>query len=601
MAVQDVIAQQQQFATETIASADALLSKIDSLTSNFFLVDPPSSIPDPGYATDSTEATQALLLGLFPSVLDVGEITQAQVPEFTSGTIDTIPDVAVPDFTGVAPSLNIPQAPSAALPVVPVAPAVDDPSLPDVPTITFPAVPSITGITFPDVPGVEIPVFSTTLPVDDLVVPSNTFTFFEELYASASLDALQAKLLADMQNGGYGIETNDEAALWDRARSRELEGALAESETLIAEAAARGFPLPPGDLTIALQRANQKLQDKMSGVNRDIALKRADLYVENRKFTIEQTRQLEQVLIGFHNSIMERSLNSAKAVMEASIQIFNAQVAKYNAQLDAYKTDAAAFESRVRAQMVRVEIYRTQMEGKRIEVDVQRATVEVYNAQLAGINAVIGLYRARVEAVQALLGVNRLRVETFRALIDAYGAQVQAKTAEFGMFKSRIDGEVARVTAFESESRAYAAVISGTRAKVDVLTARLDAQVKAAQQIVEVYRADLEKYRTDVTAQAQLIDARVRVYGGQVQAGAAESGAVAEARRLDLTSRTLDFQRAAENAKLVIERAKVTLAGLVASADAQVKAAVGGAGYYQAVVGAAVNSINTLTALTATE
>lgn len=600
MAVADIIAQQQDFATNSVNSANTLLGQIGSLTSNYFFVDPPVSVTD-SYAIDSTSATIALLTSMFPADYNPADLTTPAVPTFSAPEISSITDVTVPDFTGVAPSLSIPQAPSTVLPSVPASPEITEPDLPDAPTVTLPTAPEITGITFPDVPGVEIPVFSSSLPVDDMTVPSNTFTFFEELYASSLLDELQAKLLSDMQNGGYGIETDDEAALWDRARSRELEGALAESETLIAEAAARGFPLPPGDMAIALQRANQKLQDKMSAVNRDIALKRADLYVENRKFTIEQTRQLEQILIGFHNSIMERSLNAAKAAMEVAISVYNAQVARFNAQLDAYKTEASVFESRVRAQLVRVEIYRTQMEGKRIEVDVQRAAVEVYNAQLAGINAVIALYRARVEAVQSVVNVNRLRVEAFRALIDAYAAQVQAKTAEFGMFKSRIDGEVARVNAYEAEARGYAAVVSGAQAKASIAESRLRAQVAASNQAVEVYKADLAKYTTDVNAQIQVIDANTRVYGAQVQGGSAKAGAVASAHSLYATEKDLEFRRALTNANIQIERAKVTLAGLVASAESQVKAATAGAGYYQAIIGAAVNSINTLTALTATE
>ena len=167
--------------------------------------------------------------------------------------------------------------------------------------------------------------------------------------------------------------------------------------------------------------------------------------------------------------------------------------------------------------------------------------------------------------------------------------------------KSRIDGEVARVSAFESEARAYAAVVSGAQARANIAESRLRAEVAASNQVVEVYKADLEKYKADISAQMQVIDANTRVYGAQVQGGSAKAGAIVSAKNLFAVEKDLEFKRALTNSNILIERAKVTLQGLVESARSQVAAANAGAGYYQAIVGAAVNSINTLTSLSATE
>mgnify|MGYP001562751582 CR=1 FL=1 len=601
MAVSDVIAAQQAYATDAISDANGFLNALSDLASaSYFSAQSNASIPSPGFAWDTTEETTALLTGFFPVALEVDDIS-AMAPMFVPDTVDSLPDIVVPDFTSVAPVLDLPQAPSAALPSVPTAPSISDPVLPSAPIITLPTAPVVTGISFPEVPGLEIPTFVSSLPIDDLVAPTNSFEFFEQLYTSALLDALQAKLLDALQNGGYGIEPIDEAALWDRARSRELEAALSEAEDLVAQAASRGFPLPPGDLTVVLQRAHQKAQGKISGVNRDIALKRADLYVANRQFTIEQTKQLEQVLIGYHNSVMERSLNSAKAVLDASIQIFNAQVSRFNARLDSYKSEAAVFETRVRAALAGVEIYRVQMEGKRIEVDVQRAQVEVYNAQLNGVNSVVNLYKVQMEAAQVQAGVERLRIEAFRSLVDAYTAQVQAKVAEFNMFESQIKGEVAKMQAYEVEARAYTATVDGAKAKADVAIARLRGQLEVAKNTVDVFRTEMEGYKTDILAQAQTIDARVRVYGGQVQGASAKSSAVGEALRLDVSKKDLEFRRNVENAKIAVEDARTFLTGAIESAKVRLGSSDAASRYYTALVGAAVNSINTLTALTATE
>ena len=601
MAVSDTITQQQQFATDALANAETFLSKLAELaTSNFFLVSNVPPIPSPGYGFDTTDETQQLLLNLFPADISVDDIS-ATAPTFTPDAIGTLPEVPVADFTKVAPAVEIPTAPSSALPSAPTPPSIGDPVLPSAPVVPLPTPPVVGTITRIEPPSIELPEMSIALPTDDLVTPTNTFEFNEVAYQSALLDAVTAKLLDNIQNGGYGIETADESALFDRARTREIEAQQAESDALIAEAAARGFPIPPGDLIIALQRSQQNLANRLSGVNRDIVLRRSELYVDNRKFTIEQARHLEQVLIGHHNAVMERALNVQKASLDAAVKIYETQAKRLELQLDRYKADAAVFEARVRAAGVQVDVYRTQMEGSKVEADIQRVQVEVYNAQVRGVQLVQELYKTQMEAAQVQANIEGLRIQAFRALIDAYVAQVQAKQAEFGMFESRIKGEVAKVQAYESEVRAYVATVEGAKAKADIAIARLKAELERSGQNIDVFKARQEEFRNIIAAQAQVIEARTRVYGSQVQGASAKAQAVAEAHRVTVTEKDLEFRRNVENAKLALEDAKLLLQGLVASADSRTRAGESAGRYYAALVGAAVNSINTLTAQIATD
>ncbi len=595
--VRAIIASQQAYANSAIASADGFLQRLEDIADGSFIVIPGVGAPD--FTWDSSEETQALLLSLLPGAPEFTSIS-AIAPTYTPTTIENIDPVLVPDFTGVAPVLDFPTVPSSVLPVAPSSPSISDPVLPTAPVVALPTAPTVGAITLPEPPSIEIPSFTTTLPVDDLVVPTNSFEFYEELYTSALLSELQAKLLYDLQNGGYGIEPDDEAALFERARSRELELAASEMETLLVDSAARGFPLPPGDLNVALQRAHQNLQDKVSTLSRDIMLKRADLYVDNRRFTIEQTRQLEQILIGFHNSRMERSLNAAKAILDAAIKVYEAQVSRYTARLDAYKTEAQVFEARVRAQLAQVEIFKVVMEGKRLEVDVQRAAVEVYNAQLSGINTVVGIYKTQMEAAQVQAGIERLRIEAFRALIEGYTSQVQAKVAEFNMYEAQIRGQVARTQAYESEVKAYTATVEGAKAKADILIARLRAAIDVGNQQIEVFKAQIQAYQSDIDAQAKTIDAQTRIYGSQIQGFTAQTSAIAEAHRLDLTARQIQAQVNMKNAEIGVEQAKVLLASLQQSAAINVSAGDAASRHYSALIGSALQSIGTLASATST-
>lgn len=510
-----------------------------------------------------------------------------------------IPDIAidsveVADFASSAPTLDIPQAPSASLPSAPSAPAFVDPLLPDAPIISLPATPTFDAITLPEPPSIQIPSFNSTLPLDTLTSPSNVFSFYEQAYQSALLDSVKAKLLDNLENGGYGIEPADEQALWERERDRELNGVSSNLAEVWRTGAARGFPLPPGDLYVAVEQAQQQLIDKMSSVSRDIGLKRADLYVANRQFTIQESRQLEQVLINYHTSLMERALNASKAVLDAEISVFNAQVARYNAQLEAYKTEAQVFEARIRAALSQSEIYRTNMDGKRIELDIQRTEVDLYRAQLAGVETVVNIYRTRTDAANIQANIQRTKLEAFRAQIDAFAQTVQAKVAEFGMYEARIRGETAKVTAFESEVRAYTSQVEAAKVRADIQVANARATLENSQTKLAVYNGELTRYRTVADIDIALDRLGIDRYSADITAYNAKLGALEASYKLQLEDVKRQDIINIESLKANTDIARLQLQQLVSATEIRLSASTFGADFYRTIVASSLNSINAL-------
>lgn len=205
------------------------------------------------------------------------------------------------------------------------------------------------------------------------------------------IDAVKLKLLEDLENGGYGIEPDDEAALWNRERDREAQQALADEEEVARQFAQGGFSIPTGAMLNAVSAAQQRAANKISSVNRDIALKRADLYVENRKFTIQNAQSAEQVLVALHAAITNQ--------IQAQTIIFNAQIAKYRADIDGqsevirsnvavYSADVSAFRTSVEAIAA---AYKLKNEENQLNnswnVDVIRAKLEEAKTRLGGQEA----------------------------------------------------------------------------------------------------------------------------------------------------------------------------------------------------------------------
>lgn len=279
--------------------------------------------------------------------------------------------------------------------------------------------PTLTGLSLaapPDAPTVSFSSLAPiALPADDLLAPTSVFTFYEALYESTLLDPLKAVLLDNLLNGGYGIETADEVALFNRARDREVEAALTRIDEAGNAMAARGFPLPPGELSVHVDRAWQDMQNKVSSASRDITLERSKLFVENRQFTIQEVRQLENILTGFHNSIQERAFNVARVTGEFGITVYNALLARFKLRLEAAKTAA--------------------------DTNVQQANVDVAQAQ-----ARFEIFRSQVLAYEAnlrrVLDPARLQVDLYRADIDSVRTFNDARIAEAELQAKVIDATV---------------------------------------------------------------------------------------------------------------------------------------------------------------
>lgn len=590
--VPEIITDQQAYTTRWLTQADGFINAVASLANTEFSV-PASGL---GYGrtglTDGAESKLSALRPIRPTFSSVSA-TLPDAPEFTFS--DVVP-IAVLDFLASAPVLDIPAVPSNALPTAPTAPAIADPIFPDAPTVVLPTAPTITPPVLPEPPSIALPSFTSSLPIDDLVVPSNTFSFYEVAYSSSLLDAVKAKLLSDIENGGYGIDVADEVAVWERARAREVVTAQQQVDEIIRFHATRGFDLPPGELAVAASRAQQDLANRMSSISRDIAVKRADMFVENRKFTIIQSKELENILLNYHNSVMERALNVAKVTLDFSIQIFNASIARYNARVDSYKAAAQVFESQIRAALTQVEIYKATMEGKRLELDAQRVQVDIYNAQLAGINAVVNIYRTRMEAANIQAQVERTRLEAFRALIDAYGQQVQAKVSEFNMYRSQIEGEVAKVTAFRGQVDAYTAQVGAAKVKADIQVATLNAEVERARALLLRYQAQIAGYQADLVSQVDIIKTDAEIYRADISAFSTSVDALKSAYQLEVEELSSNAQWNIASANVNVAVARLNLDRLKAAADIRVHAAEFGSNFYANIIASTLGSINTLAA-----
>lgn len=262
----------------------------------------------------------------------------------------------------------------------------------------------------PDIPQINLDTLIAQIQLlTPPALPTETFSYSDPGYGSVLRAEIADKLAFDLINGGYGIDTTDEIALFNRARDREAQ-LLSEGELTVArQAAATGFPLPQGALYKQLAVARSEYVAKNSSVNRDIALKRADLYVQNRRQVIEQATQHEAQSIALYNAMQNRLLDAAKAEVQMAVFLYDAGIRLFQSRLDALTKQ---IDSNLAMSQAIVGIYNADVQAYAATVNsiVQRAQIDIKNSELV-LEKDLRVYQSNVQVLTERLKELTLTVE----------------------------------------------------------------------------------------------------------------------------------------------------------------------------------------------
>lgn len=114
--------------------------------------------------------------------------------------------------------------------------------------------------------------------------------FFDEYFPNECdyLAKAQQWMCDVLDTGGTGIKPAVEDQIWQRDRARVLRDSARAEDDIVATFAARGFPLPPGAAAHAVGLVQQDARDKIAQASRDVAIKQAEIEIENIKFAVQQ-------------------------------------------------------------------------------------------------------------------------------------------------------------------------------------------------------------------------------------------------------------------------------------------------------------------------
>ena len=168
----------------------------------------------------------------------------------------------------------------------------------------------------------------------------------------------------------FGLDATVFELVWQRARDRSDRASRTESARVMRDADARGWTLPQGSVVAQLSRIREQAQDQLGEVNREQAIKDAEIRLELLKFAEEQALNHKRGMLAVlaDNARLLLSIPN-DGIAEAQLRL-EANRALYDALGKYYDVDAMYEELRLKAEQARVGI----------DIDVSRNRIDAARA-----------------------------------------------------------------------------------------------------------------------------------------------------------------------------------------------------------------------------
>ena len=276
-------------------------------------------------------------------------------------------------------------------------------------TITVPTKGNLTSISVPTI----------TIPTYTLEEPTTTELEYDEaVYQSDLHDALEEVLLAFIEDGGTGLGSEVEDALWARAIAREALVNEKRRDRIEEYMSTRNYTVPAGARTGLLKEALLEETRADSQANYEISIEQARLARAQSEFTVTSSLALEGQAKDQFNNIANRALEYAKASAQIIIDLYLGKVQGYIAKQQALKLTveaaklqvdaaAAANESVNQSYAIDVQAYEAQT---KMEIAIVESIAKVYGYKIAGYEA-----DAKVAAIQLNGQIEELRAKMDQA------------------------------------------------------------------------------------------------------------------------------------------------------------------------------------------
>lgn len=600
--VTSVFSQAQTYVDENTSQMEAFTAKLNdaiftapTIDATWTAIDGPSATTMPDIPAAMTEVEAELT---WDTSIDA---------EKPSALTISAPDIAIDSFTDTvpvldtAPTLDFGTEPTLDFGTAPTAPTLDVVTVPtDAPTVTIPDVPTYLALSTPTFGGVDLHTdFLTKLndvPTLSLVAPTPYTYNVSEEFKSTTLATVMQGLMARWQQGGTGLPTAVEEAIWNRARDREAKIAQAAIDDIDRQGENLGFPIPVGTTTALRLLRQQEFYDKVSGASRDISIKQAEMEQENIKHALDKCVELEGQLMTYAVNMERLSFDNAAKIADNAIAIYNAQVEYLRALVAAYQVYATAYDTLLKGEQLKLDTYRAELQAEMNKAETNRVLVEQYRVQVQAQEALISMFTARVNAARAQVEVNVARVQAYGQSVQAYVAGVNGETAKVEAYKVGVQAQGEKMRAYEvgvdAQVKFFGAKTDAFRAKVGAQGESARAQLAYYTGTVQAKTAEWQGWSARVGGEAERFRALTAKQGAILNAYVAETQAIVAKTQQDTMRWEVAVKQYEAQAEFSLNVQKVNADVIQATRAVQLDAAKAGAQVFSQLTAASMGLLH---------
>jgi hypothetical protein len=398
-----------------------------------------------------------------------------------------------------------------------IGPDIVEPEEVDAPTTVGPAVPILEGVVLPDLYSPNIPTFDTTvpeIPPSFAAPPVDTFTFNggDPDYSDDQLAQLQTVLLDDLNNGGYGVYHTDEEAIFTREVDRETAAALAGEEELFDSFSARGFPLPTGAQIAQLKNLQQNTLNKISLINREVAIQRAGLVRDGRTLAFQTTVGLAGALSTYRGFYYERLLKAQQYAATYAIQALDAAISIYNLEVEYFNASATEFRLKLEAEIALLEQNKVILQKADAQQSINDSEISLYNAQFQALSIEAQIYNTKVAAAKTKSDIQISKLDRYKLEYQIYAAELDAESTKIANYVAQVGANEADVRLFATETSAYATKLEAQKSQEAIYLARFEADIKRKELEFNQYDAKMKLLEMELSQEADAIKFQLDKY-----------------------------------------------------------------------------------------
>lgn len=351
---------------------------------------------------------------------------------------------------------------------------------------------------------------------------------------------------------------------------------------IIADGAAKGFPLPSGGMNDRLATDMKDRAVKRVDAEDAVTRKRYQKAVEIFSKSLATGIELERKSVQLFYEHQARVLEVEKYNVQMHIAIFDAVASMFNQRVQALQTQIGAYTAYVAAVIKQHEGKSAELEGIAAQVSSYQAEVGAYGAQVgtaeeiakmnAGIieHAVLQVreYLAFMDAVKKSVSSAKMNVEAYRTAIGAYARNMESDISKMNAYVEHVTANAALLGVAKENVQTYASYWAAEAARGQTYASWADNYSKVLSAETQEYKEYAQSVRNYLATIGQRINAEIGAlraynsatdsvlrahdqYANMTEALASEKNAIAVMEAdANVVAQALANQAEAENARI---------------------------------------------------